>query len=227
MEGRADTFATAGGLFILLRLTRLQRKADRNHGAKPSRIAGIVLAAGGSARFGSPKQLLTHHGENFVRRAARAALESGLDPVIVVLGAYGESVEIFLAGLEPLVVVVNEEWKTGQASSLRAGIGQAMRSGSDAALVMLADQPLVDSSSIASLVRAYERDGRVAGSRYSGVVGAPAIFGSEYFDKLLSLTGDHGAGKWLRANADLVTAVDMDEAAVDVDTPDDLKHLPT
>ena len=143
------------------------------------------------------------------------------------LGAYRESVESFLAGLEPLIIVGNEEWETGQASSLRAGIRQAKASGSDAALVMLADQPLVDSNSIASLVRTYGRAGRVVASRYSGVVGAPAIFGSGYFDKLLTLTGDHGAGKWLRANADLVTAVDMNEAAVDVDTPDDLKHLPS
>ena len=153
-------------------------------------------------------------------------MESGLDPVIVVLGAYRESVESFLSGLERLVIVENEEWATGQASSLRAGIRQAMSSGSDAALVMLADQPLVDASSILSLVGIFGRENRVIASRYSGVIGAPAIFGSEYFEKLLSLSGDHGAGKWLRANLSAVTGVDMNEATVDIDTPDDLAHLP-
>jgi CTP:molybdopterin cytidylyltransferase MocA len=58
------------------------------------------------------------------------------------------------------------------------------------------------------------------------VIGAPAIFGSEYFETLLSLTGDHGAGQWLRANASAVTGVNLNEAAVDIDTPDDLTHLP-
>ena len=143
------------------------------------------------------------------------------------LGAYAESVESFLAGLDPLLVIVNQEWDTGQASSLRAGISQAMASGCDGALVMLADQPLVDSSSISSLVEMFGRANRVVASRYSGVIGAPAVFGSEYFDRLLALVGDHGAGRWLRSNAELVTAVDMDEAAVDIDTPDDVKHLPT
>jgi CTP:molybdopterin cytidylyltransferase MocA len=227
MQEAAVIFAIAAHRCILHRLTRLPSKPEEPRGARAGRIAGIVLAAGGSSRFGSPKQLLTHHGENLVRRAARAALESGLDPVIVVLGAYRESVEIFVAGLEPLVIINNDAWETGQASSLRAGISQAMTSGCDGALVMLADQPLVDTLSLSSLVERFGRDNRVVASRYSGVIGAPAVFGSEYFDRLLALIGDHGAGQWLRSNADLVTAVDLDEAAVDVDTPDDLKHLPT
>lgn len=160
-----------------------------------------------------------------MRRAGRAAIEAGLSPVIVVLGAYASTVELLITGLEPVEVVVNDAWQTGQASSLRLGIEHAASVGCDAALVMLADQPLIDSSSIASLVCLYDKDHRVVASRYSGVLGAPAIFGSEYFGDLLALTGDHGAGRWLRTSPEVVSAVDMDEAAVDIDTPDDLKHL--
>lgn len=204
----------------------MSRKAEEPKNASRARIAGIILAAGGSSRFGAPKQLLTHHGENLVRRAARAAIEARLRPVIIVLGAYAPSVELFVADLDA-VVAVNQDWQSGQASSLRTGIERAIHERCDAALVMLADQPLIDSASIALLVERYAEGSQIVASRYSGVLGAPAIFGSKHFEKLLALAGDHGAGKWLRANPDLVSAVDIVEAAVDIDTPDDLKHLPT
>ncbi len=192
----------------------------------PERIAAVILAAGGSARFGTPKQLLTHYGETLVQRAARIAIEAGLDPVIVVLGAYASSIEMFLSGFDRLTIVTNADWQTGQASSLRAGINQALEMDSDAALILLADQPLVDETSIKAIVDAFNRENAAVASTYSGVLGAPALFPKRYFASLRELDGDHGAGAWLRANRDKVTTVRMDEAALDIDTPDDLKHLP-
>lgn len=195
--------------------------------AKPElRIAAVILAAGGSARFGTPKQLLAHHGENLVQRAARIATQAGLDPVIVVLGAFASSIELFLSGFDRLTIVTNDDWQTGQASSLRAGIKQAMSLDSDAALILLADQPLIDETSIKRILDAFNLEHKVVASNYSGVLGAPALFGREFFPALLELDGDHGAGAWLRENRDAVTTLNMDEAALDIDTPDDLKHLP-
>ena len=194
---------------------------------KPDRrIAAVILAAGGSARFGTPKQLLIQHGENLVQRIARIAIDAGLDPVIVVLGAFAPSIKIFLSGFDRLTIVTNENWESGQASSLRAGINRAISLDSDAAVILLADQPLVDETSIRRIVDAFDLEHRVVASSYSDVLGAPALFSKEFFTSLLELSGDHGAGAWLRANADVVTAVKMDEAALDIDTPDDLKHLP-
>lgn len=186
----------------------------------------MVLAAGGSARFGTPKQLLTIHGENLVQRSARIAAEAGLNPVIVVLGAYASTIEIFLSGFDRVITVTNEDWQTGQASSLRMGVKRAAEMDSDAALIILADQPLVDESSIERIVAAFNSEHRVVASQYAGVLGAPALLGKEFFADLLELDGDRGAGAWLRANPDTVTAVKVDEAAIDIDTPDDLKHLP-
>lgn len=195
------------------------KKADQ-------KIAAVVLAAGGSARFGTPKQLLTIHGENLVQRSARIAAEAGLNPVIVVLGAYASTIEIFLSGFDRVITVTNEDWQTGQASSLRMGVKRAAEMDSDAALIILADQPLVDESSIERIVAAFNSEHRVVASQYAGVLGAPALLGKEFFADLLELDGDRGAGAWLRANPDTVTAVKVDEAAIDIDTPDDLKHLP-
>lgn len=186
----------------------------------------MILAAGGSARFGSPKQLLDHHGENLVQRAVRVATESGLDPVIVVLGAYASSIEPFLAGFPDITVAINDEWASGQASSLRVGIEQAASEQPDGALILLADQPLIDSSSIENLLDAFDSEHRIIASRYDGVLGVPAVFGFEHFGALTTLEGDHGAGAWIRERGDYVTGVTMDEATFDIDTQDDLKHLP-
>jgi molybdenum cofactor cytidylyltransferase len=188
-------------------------------------IAAVILAAGGSSRFGYPKQLLTHEGENLVRRAATAAIDAKLSPVIVVLGAYASTIKQQLSGIDAAIFVENAKWANGQASSLRLGIKAAMSVDADAALVMLADQPLVDSDSLSKLIHAFDEDHRLVAASYSNTIGAPAIFGAEYFNDLVRLRGDHGAGKWLRERKESVTHVTLDEAAADIDTPDDLKHL--
>lgn len=84
-------------------------------------VAGIILAAGGSSRFGEPKQLLDWKGHPFVRAVAKTALEAGLSPVLVVTGANAERVEEVLRDL-PVKIVRNKEWQEGQASSIRAGV---------------------------------------------------------------------------------------------------------
>ncbi len=84
-------------------------------------IAGIVLAAGESSRYGKPKQLLDFHGEPFVRRVAKTALAAGLSPVVVVTGAYAQQVEAAVRDL-PVLIARNAQWREGQAASVRAGL---------------------------------------------------------------------------------------------------------
>jgi molybdenum cofactor cytidylyltransferase len=85
------------------------------------RVAGIILAAGASTRFGQPKQLLDWHGRPFVRVVAETALAAGLSPVIVVTGSNAEQVENALKGSD-VKIVRNQEWQNGQSSSVKAGI---------------------------------------------------------------------------------------------------------
>jgi len=84
-------------------------------------IAGIVLAAGESARFGQPKQLLDWHGQPFVHAVAQNAVDAGLSPVVVVTGANAEQVGAAIMDLD-VNIVRNNEWKSGQASSIKAGV---------------------------------------------------------------------------------------------------------
>ena len=84
-------------------------------------IAGIVLAAGESARFGQPKQLLDWHGQPFVHAVAQNAIDAGLSPVVVITGANAEQVGAAVTDLD-VKVVRNDEWKSGQGSSIKAGV---------------------------------------------------------------------------------------------------------
>ncbi|MCK4978132.1 MAG: putative selenium-dependent hydroxylase accessory protein YqeC, partial [Anaerolineales bacterium] len=95
-------------------------KSDHIYAVHES-VAGIVLAAGESSRFGEPKQLLSWHGEPFIRHVARKALTAGLSPVIVVTGAHSSQVKRAVEDLE-VVVVQNHSWKEGQSTSIKTGL---------------------------------------------------------------------------------------------------------
>ena len=95
----------------------------------------------------------------------------------------------------------------------------------DGALVTLADQAFVDGSALASLIARFDRAHRLVASSYDGVIGVPALFGREFLEELTTLSGDTGAGAWLRARADTVTAVALEKASLDIDTPRDAALL--
>lgn len=191
------------------------------------RIAAVILAAGASSRLGAAKQLVEFRGEPLVRRAATAAIEAGAHPVIVVLGARAAEVSAALADLPGANVVMNERWDEGLASSLAAGVREAMRLDArcDGVLITTCDQPLVDGAALRELLDVFGDGARKVAAEYAQTIGVPAVVGRECFESLLELTGDAGAGRWLRARGTEVRRVPLPDAAVDVDGADDLVTL--
>lgn len=184
------------------------------------RVAAVVLAAGGSTRMGTSKQLLSYQGVPLVRRAVAAALDAGASPVFVIVGAESARVGETVKGLRDVVTVENESWREGMASSIAAGIRAVVENGdADGCLVTLSDQPLVDAVALRSLLDMFSAETRIVAARYEGTLGVPAVFGREHFDDLTRLAGDAGARDWLRARAGRVCGVLMANAAVDIDTP--------
>ena len=185
-------------------------------------VAGVILAAGASRRFGAPKQLAEWAGRPLVQRACDTALAADLQPVVAVLGAHAQAVAHAL-GDAPVHCLINERWDTGMASSLRVGVDHIARlEHVNAVAVLLADQPLIDAAHVRALCVA-RAIGRVdiAATRYGQVLGAPAVFARALFDQLCALSGDRGAGAIIRAHASRVTLT-CERGALDIDRPEDL-----
>ena len=188
------------------------------------RIGLLLLAAGGSGRSGTPKLLLELNGQSLLRRAAEAAVTSEASVVAVVLGANAASLDSALKNL-PLRKILNSRWKEGLSSSIRCGV-QAISREVDAALIMLADQPLISTDILNRLMGAFRTGERaIVASAYGQTVGVPAIFGASVFSDLLNLTADRGAKDLIRVYGDAMLTVSVPEAAVDIDTEEDLDRL--
>jgi molybdenum cofactor cytidylyltransferase len=182
-------------------------------------IAAVVLAAGGSARLGRPKQLLVHEGRTLLRRAVDAAREGGCRPVFVVLGAGADALraDVAAAGGE---VVLNEAWERGLGSSIRAGVREAARACPPVGAVALlaADQPRLAPEVVRRLRERWEAgDVRIVACRYAGTLGVPALFDRALFPELQALDGPLGAKPVLAAHAGEVVPVDWPDGAIDVD----------
>ncbi len=191
-----------------------------------ARYGAVVLAAGGSTRLGTPKQLLALRGEPLVRRAARVAAEAGFSPVIVVVGAEAEDVEEALAG-GAFVVAKNPDWRSGVASSIRRGIEalSALRPDVDGALLATCDQPLVEARHLATLATALDEAHAIAASSYAGTVGVPALFSRALFGELLALEGEHGAKRVVTREPGRVVRVELPEGECDIDTEAEWRAL--
>jgi CTP:molybdopterin cytidylyltransferase MocA len=183
-------------------------------------IGAAVLAAGASRRLGRPKQLVSVEGRELVRRMAEVALQSGCQPVAVVLGAHATEVGAAVACL-PVVCLSNPEWAEGMGSSIRAAAGWASGAALDALMLVLVDQVRLSSGHLCALRAASDQGQGIAASAYQGVLGAPAIFPRRFFPALQALKGDFGARQLLRGNLP-ITAVNWPAGVYDLDRMADL-----
>ena len=182
----------------------------------------ILLAAGSSSRLGEPKQLVDWHGQPLLRHMASVAIGAGLGPVTVVLGANDEACREALGDLQ-LTTIHNPNWASGMGSSISSGLLSLIVQATDGVIVMLCDQPLVDAELLRSLKELSE-DYYVVASRYDEQLGPPAFFSPEQYDSLLALDGAEGAKSIINAETS-VGWVEAPQAAVDIDTPEDLRAV--
>ena len=187
-------------------------------------VYAVILAAGKSARLGQAKQLLEWQNRTLLEHALINAGVVFNDRLLVVLGAEAELIQstINLAGA---TVIMNSDWQTGMASSIRAAI-QALPNSAKAVMLMLCDQPLITDVQLQSLVSAWQAEPeQIIASEYHQSIGVPAIFPASYFDQLLGLEGDKGAKSLLiKHQADLIR-ISLPEAEFDIDTLADFQHL--
>ena len=189
-------------------------------------VSAILLAAGSGSRFGGRKLLAPYRGRPLIESSLANLIGAPVDETLVVVG---DGAERLGPVVEPygVRVVENPEWEEGQSTSVRAGL-LALGPEVGAAVVLLADQPLVGPEAVGRLVAAFEEGAEVAVATYGGERRNPVLFGREVWPLLLrELTGDEGARTVLRRHPDLVREVPCEGVGdpVDVDTPEDLHAL--
>lgn len=188
--------------------------------------AGLLLAAGGGTRMGTPKALVVDPaGGTFVERGVRVLRAGGCSPVVVVVGAEAERVSALATAAGADVVVEAPDWAQGQSASLRAGLAALQATTADAGCILLVDLPDVGAPVVERVVAEAVGEGRAALARaaYQGVPGHPVVVGRDHWQGLLdAATGDTGARDYLTAHEHLLVECGDLATGRDVDTPDDL-----
>lgn len=162
-----------------------------------------------------------------LQRAIRIAAEAGASPLFVVLGAHREVIkDAFDFGTA--LIVGNDDWEEGIASSIRAGIRAVEKNAADApgALLMICDQPRLTSGHLRGMLEMFESQPEaVLASSYAGVLGIPAIFPPGAYPDLLTLRGDKGARPLLAQPPWPLVSVPFEGGEIDIDRPEDLAEL--
>ncbi len=193
------------------------------------RLAYTLLAAGSSTRFGSCKQLAKI---DFKKTMLEHALETALDvapgELTLVLGANKEAIQDSLDfgnGMSRINIEINEKWEEGMGASISVAVKHIMESNYDGVLILLADQIDIKAEQLKQMRDLWFRHPtHIVAAHYNGVLGAPAIFPSIFFDQLSKLVGDIGAKHLIQAERDKVKAFPLAEAQRDIDTENQLNN---
>jgi molybdenum cofactor cytidylyltransferase len=185
------------------------------------RVGAVILAAGASRRYGSPKQLVMIDGRTLPEHAIDAAVAAGLAPVVAVVPVWlGCPARLGAAGLR---WIRNPFPERGMSLSLRLGF-DALDDEADAAVIILGDQPGLPPEGIGALLAA-RGDRPVVASVADGILAPPILVERSHFRLVGGLSGDVGLREILVANPELVTAVPVARRPPDLDTPDDLARV--
>jgi molybdenum cofactor cytidylyltransferase len=184
------------------------------------RTGVVLLAAGGSKRFGAPKLLESWGGVPILRQVVEMVLASGIDPAVVVLGANFEKLRASIADL-PIRIIENTAWQEGQSTSLKLGLRE-LQEACEAVIFVLGDMPEVGQDTLAQLVSTHRKTlHSIIAPSTGGRLGNPVLFDQRTFDDLLSLEGDHG-GRALFERYPPFPVKGTEGILFDIDSPDDL-----
>ena len=189
-------------------------------------VSAILLAAGESRRMGKPKQLMPFGKSTILEQAIDNLLSSKINEVIVVLGHRAEDM-IKAIATRPVKIAINPVYHQGMSTSIVTGLN-LIDDRTQAVMLVLADQPLVDSKIINRLIEEFCKHNKgIIVPVYQGRKGHPVIFSIKYKKELLGLTGDTGGKQIINQHPDdiLKVAVGSESINIDIDTMNDYQSL--
>tara|TARA_B100000809_G_scaffold263455_1_gene316753 strand:- start:163 stop:744 length:582 start_codon:yes stop_codon:yes gene_type:complete len=187
-------------------------------------VALVILSAGSSTRMGTAKQLLPIKDTTLLGLSITNALETNANKVICVLGSNAETIKESISQFD-IEVTINNNHQEGLSSSIAKGLNYIENKNFDAVLIMLGDQPKVDSKYLNILIRSFEDNPtKITASEYSKNRGVPAIFPKSYFKQLQLLKGDKGAKNFLNAHRTQIISL-KSEKLIDIDTQEEYRNF--
>lgn len=187
-------------------------------------VGVIILAAGGSSRLGSPKQLIRGaDGVSLIQKISELVMSLNCKQKLMVLGSHHKNIQSEIKEID-IPIIINHEWQRGISSSILAAMDALTKKEDlEGLMFLVCDQPYLNKKMLENLLTKFQNTSRfIVASRYRDVIGTPAIFHKSLFPELLKLTGDKGAGKIINENSGKVALVDFENGIFDIDTPEDL-----
>jgi molybdenum cofactor cytidylyltransferase len=195
------------------------------------KIGIVILAAGDGTRFGGAKQLAEFNGKALLHKSLDVALSLRV-PIFLVLGSRSELILDSLKKNSYLVssaitIIYNHEWEVGLSTSINKAIHEVVnQNGFKSIIFMTCDQPLITTHHIQAIINmAQTSKENIVASAYQNVLGIPALFKANYFQSLLSLNGDKGAGIVIKQNLQDCAVIPFEDGSIDIDTKEDLERF--
>ncbi len=201
--------------------------ASAGTASSPSDIAGLILAAGESSRMGADKALLMYRGRTFIETITSTLREAGVRRLVAVLGHNAEVIQQSI-DLSSVEVVVNQDHRRGQTSSLQAGLHLLAENEPDCVILCLVDHPVISVDTIRKLIQRFASIGKpVIVPQMQGKHGHPVLLGRELFSQLRALGQGQGADTVIRRYRDRTEFVEVNDRGIllDVDDPESYLHL--
>jgi molybdenum cofactor cytidylyltransferase len=190
------------------------------------RIGAVILAAGSSSRMGEAKQLLRLGATTLLDQVTENVRGSRVDEIVLVLGHEAETIKQTIS-TKKLKIVVNESYRQGMGTSLRAGLS-ALPSEVDAALIVLADQPFVRSETFNQIIDHYQQsNAQIVIPTYNGFRGNPVLLDRSVFSEVMALQGDIGCRAIFGSHLEGIVKVPVEDIGIllDLDSKDDVARL--
>lgn len=190
-------------------------------------ICGIILAAGESSRMGADKPLLMYRGRTFIENIISALRDAGVQRVVAVLGHNAELIQQSV-DLSSVEVVVNQDYRRGQTSSLQVGLRVLASTEPDGVVLCLVDHPAISADTMQNLIQHFSStDKPVVIPQIQGKHGHPVLLGSEVLSQIAALGPDEGADTVIHKYRDRTEFVEVTDPGIllDIDDPESYLRL--
>ena len=176
-------------------------------------ISAILLAAGQSKRMkGENKLIKKIKGVPLIKLTVKNILDSSIDKLIIVLGYQKEIVKKVIDNSEKIEFVINENFESGMASSIKVGLS-SLPEKTDAFFICLGDMPMVNKNILNLLINS-QNNKEIIVPNYNNKKGNPILFSKTMKDKIMNIDGDLGAKKIIKLNKDKVLNIKINDQSI-------------